>query len=270
MTGSLPIGEDDLHAYLDDRLTPECRDAVEDYLASNPAVSARVQADRGAREALRALLHAKAVEPVPPRLRVASIMGARRARRSQRFGAVAAAGAWLLLGGLGGWFGNAWVSPVFTIVTARGVDAVATDAIAAHRLFAAEIAHPVEVAAVQEAHLVQWLSRRLGHPLKVPDLSAQGFQLMGGRLLPAGQAVAAQFMYQDSSGMRATVYVRTNGSATPAFRLAQEANVLAFSWTEEGLAYAIAATTDRKVLLALAEQVFHQLDPAAPLPPVLL
>jgi hypothetical protein len=37
----------------------------------------------------------------------------------------------------------------------------------------------------QEAHLIQWLSKRLGRQLIAPDLTAGGFQLMGGRLLPA-------------------------------------------------------------------------------------
>ena len=33
-----------------------------------------------------------------------------------------------------------------------------------------EVAHPVEVGAAQEAHLLQWLSKRLGRKLAAPDL----------------------------------------------------------------------------------------------------
>jgi anti-sigma factor RsiW len=40
--------------------------------------------------------------------------------------------------------------------------AVFDDAIAAHRTFSVETRHPVEVGAYEEAHLVQWLSKRLG------------------------------------------------------------------------------------------------------------
>jgi anti-sigma factor RsiW len=46
------------------------------------------------------------------------------------------------------------------------------DAIAAHRTFSVETRHPVEVGANEEAHLVQWLSKGLGHRLIVPDLDS--------------------------------------------------------------------------------------------------
>ena len=79
---------------------------------------------------------------------------------------------------------------------------ITADAISAYRTFSVEVRHPVEVDAAQEPHLVQWLSKRLGRRLVVPDLTAAGFRLMGGRLLPAEETSAAQFMYQDDKGQR--------------------------------------------------------------------
>ena len=84
--------------------------------------------------------------------------------------------------------------------------AVFDDAIAAHRTFSVETRHPVEVGANEEAHLVQWLSKRLGHRLIVPDLGALGFRLIGGRLLPADSGPAAWFMYEDGKGTRLSCY----------------------------------------------------------------
>lgn len=86
------------------------------------------------------------------------------------------------------------------------------DAAIAHAVFTPEQRHPVEVGAGEQTHLLQWLSRRLGTPLQAPDFSAQGFALVGGRLLPAGAGEAtpparAQFMYQDAPGARLTLYV---------------------------------------------------------------
>src|SRR5690606_10809872 len=46
------------------------------------------------------------------------------------------------------------------------------DAVAAHAVFVPEVRHPVEVAAAQHEHLVQWLSKRLGARLTVPSLDA--------------------------------------------------------------------------------------------------
>ena len=74
---------------------------------------------------------------------------------------------------------------------------VAGNAIAAHRIYVSERLHPVEVPAEQEAHLVQWLSRRVGKPLTAPNLKPQGYRLIGGRLLPAGGEAAALFMYEN-------------------------------------------------------------------------
>jgi anti-sigma factor RsiW len=135
---------------------------------------------------------------------------------------------------------------------------IAAEALTAHRVYTAETVHPVEVAATQEAHLVQWLSRRLNHALKAPDLAAQGFHLMGGRLLPAGAGAAAQLMYQDEGGARLTVYLRADGDGGTAFRFVKGQNASAFTWTDDGFGYAIAAQVDRPQLLTIAESVYHQ------------
>jgi anti-sigma factor RsiW len=48
----------------------------------------------------------------------------------------------------------------------------------------------------QEEHLSRWLTKRLGMPVKLFDLRAQGYELVGGRLLPDTAAPSAQLMYQ--------------------------------------------------------------------------
>jgi anti-sigma factor RsiW len=48
-----PIGEADLHAYIDDQLSPERRIAVEDHLARSPELAARIMADLRVRDELR-------------------------------------------------------------------------------------------------------------------------------------------------------------------------------------------------------------------------
>ena len=77
----------------------------------------------------------------------------------------------------------------------------------AHVVYAPEKRHPVDVAATEQQHLVQWLSKRLDKPLKVPDLSAQGYALVGGRLLPGSEGARAQFMFERGDGERLTLYI---------------------------------------------------------------
>ena len=190
MTGGMPIGDDDLHGYVDKRLEPERMAAVETYIATHPDAAAQVLQYQEQRQALRSALQYKYDEPVPVRLRIAGIQAERRRRWRRSLGRIAASGLWLLIGAAGGWIANEELAPSRTAqVTAASspspVNEIAQEALAAHRIFAAEVRHPVEVDVSQEKHLVEWLSKRLARPLRVPDLSAQGYQLMGGRLLPA-------------------------------------------------------------------------------------
>ena len=44
-----------------------------------------------------------------------------------------------------------------------GFEMFTTDALDAYKLYAVEVRHPVEVPGDQRAHLVEWLSKRLGY-----------------------------------------------------------------------------------------------------------
>ena len=172
---------------------------------------------------------------------------------------VAAAGlAIFLAGAVGGWFaGDLPSARPAAVPETTGIAAGAT---AAYRTYVVEVAHPVEVAATQEAHLLQWLSKRLGRPLKVPDLSPFGYRLMGGRLLPADSAAAALLMYDDASGRRLTVYVRAASGTETAFRFQQEGDTSTFAWIDQGFGFAVTMTASRAELLPIAEAVYHQLS----------
>jgi anti-sigma factor RsiW len=133
----------------------------------------------------------------------------------------------------------------------------------AHLVYAAEVRHPVEVDASQQEHLVKWLSKRLGVDLKIPVLAKEGFELLGGRLLPGneGQPVA-QFMYQDASGKRLTLYVTPprKGDKVTAFRFAQEGPVSVFYWVDDDCGYALSGELDRPTLARVATTVYRQLE----------
>jgi anti-sigma factor RsiW len=141
--------------------------------------------------------------------------------------------------------------------------ALAQQAAIAHVVYTPEVLHPVEVGAAQEAHLVKWLSKRLGADVKAPQLGAVGYELVGGRLLPSNSGPAAQFMYQDARGQRLTLYVRTDAQEQheTAFRYAQEGKVGVFYWLDGSLGYALSGELERQQLLRVAEAVYHGLNP---------
>lgn len=132
----------------------------------------------------------------------------------------------------------------------------------AHAMYVAEQRHPIEVRATEE-HLVRWLSRRLDFNLKVPALAEEGFELLGGRLLPGGDGRAvALFMYQNAAGKRLTLQVtrRKGAEELTAFRFAQEGNVTVFYWIDNDCGYALSGEMDRVTLTRVATQVYQQIE----------
>ena len=255
-----PIGEDDLHAYVDGRLPPERLATVEAYLKSNPDTVAQVGAWRAQRDLLREKLAAKAAEPIPARLRISNIRASRRQALGRRFNLIAASALLLLAGGATGWIAKSqWPASGPVQIAMVG------DAMSAYRTFVVDVNHPVEVKATEQDHLLQWLSNRMGQPIKAPDLTAFGFRLMGGRLLPASsKGVAAQLMYDDDHGTRLTLYLRTRESGETAYRFVREGNVSAFYWIDQGLGFAVSAAASRERLLPIVDAVYRQIEPPRP------
>jgi anti-sigma factor RsiW len=256
---SRSIEKDDLQAWVDGRLQPEETEAVEAHFAAHPELRERWSQYARQRDELRAAFSGPAEEPIPPRLLVARLMAEQRRGRHRQFARIAAAVALLLAGGIGGWGAHDLLPALNSSASAVLASAVFDDAIAAHRTFSVETRHPVEVGANEEAHLVQWLSKRLGHQLIVPDLSALGFQLMGGRLLPADSGPAAWFMYEDGKGTRLSCYyLVVDVAGETEFQFRDQNGVNAFYWVDDGLAYAITANAPRHMLLKVAEIVYQQ------------
>jgi anti-sigma factor RsiW len=252
------IDESELHAWVDGQLSGDRIAAVEAAVAADAELARKAQAYREQNAEIRALYGAVANEPVPGFLDPHRI--AARKSRPRWLMPMAASVVWLAIGLAGGWLGNEWLGdrPL-----AEASQHVAGLAVSAHRVYRSEILHPVEVFADQEAHLVKWLSKRLGHEIRPPDLTSLGFKLVGGRLLPAaGGEPAAQFLYEDDGGRRVTVYVSLyrSGQET-AFRYEQMDGAGAFVWLEPDMGYAIAGDIPREPLLAVSKIVYDTFEP---------
>lgn len=245
------IAESDLHAYADGQLDRARRAQVEAQLAQNPEAAEKVRIWREQNAALRALYNPVMTEPVPQRL--LSV----RAQRG-RWPPYAIAAGWMVLG-----FALGWMLQTYDSVRTADMVALPRRAAIAHAVYVPEVRHPVEVSADQQDHLVNWLSKRLGTTLKAPVLTQQGFELVGGRLLPGSKGPVAHFMYQDARGQRITLYV-SRRDAEPrdtAFRFSQEDRVSVFYWIDGNLGYALSGEMDRARLLAVATVVYRQINP---------
>lgn len=246
----MSVSEQDLHAYVDGQLDPARHAEIEAHLAANPQALTRVEAYRKQNQTLHALFDPTLDEPLPAALQ-------RSPRSNPPWLRVAAMVGTLALGLVLGYGLRGVTAP------AMGPMALSKQAAFAHVAFVPEVLHPVEVSAQQEAHLVNWLSKRLGGDVRAPHLSGAGFELMGGRLLPSEAGPAAQFMYQDNRGQRLTLYVKRElaRDAETAFRFAKEKGVSVFYWIDRDFGYALSGDLPKGELLKVAETVYRQLNP---------
>lgn len=264
-----PITENDLHAYADGHLDATRRAEVESYLESSQETAGRVAEYERQNAALRELYAPALAEPVPQRMVSA-------AARLQRTRVALVAAGWMALGGVvgllaGGVAGWNLHTGTRELAASNAPAAIVRRAAIAHATYSPEVRHPVEVGADQEAHLVAWLSKRLGAPVRAPKLESVGLTLVGGRLLPGDNAAlegspvpTAQFMYQTQKGNRVTLYVRTEvpDRGETAFRYAREGGVSVFYWVDRRFGYALSSSDmDRGELLKVANTVYQQLNP---------
>lgn len=262
------INLDDLMAYVDGQLPPPRRREVEALAARDPAVAQTLAAYTAQREQLRASLAPVAGESVPQRL-----LSVPRPARF-RLPRIAAMVATLAVGALTGSLATLrFITPEAPVTTAfeapvpvAELPRFARQAAVAHVVYSPDVRRPVEVGADQEQQLVAWLSKRLGTELKPPSLTAIGYELIGGRLLPGDQGPVAQFMYHDRIGQRLTLYVtreapKAAGRAQTAFRFGKDGPVGVFYWVDNEFGYAISGGVDRQELTRVAQEVHRQLSP---------
>ena len=285
MTARRPAPPDDteLHALVDQRLPAAQADALR--AALDAPARQQVAAWQRQRELLQALHRDWLERPTPDTVWHAGDRLQRRQGAQGRWMAgVGMAALWVLAFGLG-WGLHGLQGGGAAQVAAAPPLQFAHQAAAAYVVYQPEQRHPVEVAADQQDHLVQWLSKRLSRPLAVPKLQAQGFDLVGGRLLPGvappsepaalspegtdaapGQpgidvGVRAQLMYQNAAGQRITLYLGALDGAQPAaFRFDQQGPVSSFYWVEGGFGYALTGELPRPVLQTLATAMYEQLQ----------
>jgi len=253
----LPLTDADVHAYVDGRLAPARVAELDEAVAQDPALAARVADFRRQNAALHEAFDAWLEEPVPPRL-VAAARTPDGSARWRRFAPHLAAAATLVLGVALGWFARE------TLLERDGTPTTfARQAALTHVLYASDANRPVEIWAAEEQRLVRWLSRRLGLSVHAPDLNTFGYALVGGRLVAGNQKPAALFVYENGDKQRLSLMVRKRpGESETAFRYAVEDGVGVYYWVDENCAYALSGQIDRAQMLAIGRLVYGQLAAA--------
>lgn len=248
---SAPITEEMLHAFVDGQLSAADAARVEDWLAENPDQAEEVAAWMDQNAALRDLF---APSGDMPDLSIAPANNNTPPARTVWLSAAAAMVA-LVVGLSGGWFARGSL-----VANDQMIGTLVREAVTAHLVYSVDPHRPVEVAASEEETLIRWLSNRVGHQLAAPDLTAQGYELVGGRLVSVTEGPAAQFMYENAAGERITLFASKGATGQLAsFSFNQQGETGSFYWEDADLSYAIVGDVDRDALNSLALAVYNQL-----------
>jgi anti-sigma factor RsiW len=265
------FSDSELSAWLDGELDPERHAQIDAWLREHPERAALARLWAADRDALRARLDPVLGEPVPPALLHQVLQHRPHPRWAQAAGAAGLVVAGALVGAAGMWqWQDQRVAATIAAAQAGTPAGWIQRAALAHSVYVAEPRHAVEVRA-QEEHLARWLTRRIDIPVKLFDLRDEGFELVGGRLLPDAGGKSAQLMYEsldpNAPKQRVTVYLRKPDAAAPtAFSYRQHGDLGEFYWVEAGAGYALVGALPKERLLAMARSIYRQLPPPASSP----
>jgi anti-sigma factor RsiW len=252
-----PITENDLHAYADRQLAPERLAEVEAWLEQHPDTADEVALWQRQNEALTALFPEVSPGLTPERLNP-RLLASRPRGVTLNWAQMAAAAVVVLAIGTGA----GWALREFERPPER--ESLIALAVSAHSLYVNENRHAVEVSASERDHLVSWLSNRVERPITTPDLSAEGFTLVGGRLLPGDydgdNGPSAQLMYENAANERVTVYVTAalpNEGTTSEFTTRDDLE--AFYWSNDRITCTVVGSLPEAEMKSVAKKIYTQM-----------
>jgi anti-sigma factor RsiW len=264
----------DLHAYVDDCLEPDQREAFETQMAQDPALARRAAAWRAQNSAIRTAFDSEGARAfsisavrhqneVLVKGRRSATVGARPSfeqpvRSSMRMVAdvsrssakVSAPGSLLWRAGLAALsvsFACLW-APSATVVPAKGLGEAG---VAAFRAFARPGVAPVESASSDRTEAQTWLATRLMHPVYLPA-TPPGVNLVGARIAPYPGAAAAFLVYEFQDRVLGLLVQSLDAPATRAPELLAADGGDAAIWTWRGEGFSLVGDLDAAALLRIA------------------
>jgi len=238
-----PPNEATLHAWVDGRLPPKHQAEITAWLRTHPAEAARVSAWKHDAQTLRTALANTDTFPANPNLSPAHLRTRWREKRRARLALAASIVLALGLGGTLGWHGHA--------LQTSPAPAPMSDALAAYRLFA-EHELALEFTEAQHTQLHTWIQRHFGEAGTVPELSAQGWHLTGGRWLSTPEGAAVMLVYEDPQGERVGLYMRPRIPHVSSTGERRDGELLAQYWLKDNIAFALVGPAQQSTVKRMA------------------
>ncbi|MGV6816962.1 MAG: anti-sigma factor family protein [Thiotrichales bacterium] len=255
------FSDSEIHAYIDDQLDHERAAELLLAMADDPELEKRVNDYIKVNALLKAELDPILSESLPDGIREQLKLFKNNPVKSRDWQpflrAAMVAGVLLFSGGIGWTVHSISMSHGSTSLVKNNLVEPATFA---HAVFAPDANRPVEIFAGNVQLLNRWLTNRMGTPITAPDLSLSGLKLLGGRLLPSTDRMAAQFMYENDTGSRVTVYIRRIDNGESSVDYADIDGVDSYFWTSDGFGVAVSGRSGqvtRDSLLNASEQIYR-------------
>ncbi|MGC3939637.1 anti-sigma factor family protein [Roseobacter sp. EG26] len=253
--------QENLSAFLDGELSETDTRKIESALETDTRLQAElaslIEADQLAKEEFAALVD----EPLPRDL-VKSIQNAPETpvanspaaptRRANWLTAMAASVA-LAIGGVGGFLTGS-SQPEQQVAAPGWLQDIADY----HEVYADQKRHLVEVAASERDHIQVWLSTTLGTDVRVPDLSENGLEFQGARLLVAAGKPVAQLMYLDADQRVVALCQIQSASPRDGFADQTIGDFDLVSWGGETSNFVVVGDDDRGDLVDIARTAASQ------------
>ena len=272
----------DLHAYVDDCLEPDERQAFETRMAQDPALARRAALWRAQNGAIRAAFDGegarafsiaaarsrneilikgrrpaaaggRALSDEPPRSSAPAVAGASlSSAKVSAPGALRLSLLWRLgVAALSLSLACVW-APAASVVPAKRL---AEAGVAAFRAFVRPGVQPVELATGDRAEAQAWLRTRLMHALALPA-TPPAISLVGARIAPYPRAAAAFLVYQTQERPLGLLVQSLDAPAPRAPELRAADGGAAAVWTWRGEEFALTGDLDASSLMKIANAFF--------------
>lgn len=251
MTRYEPIGELDLYAYADGLLEGDAlrRAEIERFLASDPAAAAHVAEIQAQNREIREAYGSAIAHPVPDRIMAVLTQPPRH--QGRRLAAASAAGVLLLAAVGAGWLvghrddADRWALEEF----ARG-------AAAQHQVSAtANGVQPVG-GSPSGVEPLAWLNERLALEITAPDLTVEGFALVGKSRVGLSDDGSVQLVYRNDEGALLSLFLRPRWEErSNPMQVVRSDGVAVHYWLDGPLAFALASNAPAADTERLAKAV---------------
>jgi anti-sigma factor RsiW len=273
----------DLHAYVDDCLEPDERQAFEEQMAQDPALAQRATEWRAQNSAIRTAFDTEGARAFSisvirhrnetlSKAGLSAAVGGRPSRdgpmrrsspaspEASRFSTKVAAPdvfrpslVWRVgLAALSVFLALVW-APAATVVPANELGKAG---VAAFQAFARPGVEPVEFATSDRTEAETWLTARLTHPVHLPATPA-AIRLMGARIAPYPGAPAAFLIYKAQDRPVGLLIQSLDAPPTDAPQLLATADGRAAAiWTQRSQGFALVGDLDAVSLLKIATDFF--------------